>query len=396
MTPKEIDSKMEQTIPKRGLSLIDLILVSLRWKKHIIIVTGIICVISIILYFFVFDLIFLSTATIKSNAKSSSLLGGFEIPDVGDLGDFDLGTGKAGKELASYEKILSSRRCLESLINKFGLMERDEYRFMEDAIKDFSENRMQLSVDKQAGILSVGVYDKDPYLAKEMVDFLLYQLDSINIMLNVSVSKSNKEFIEKRYIQAKEDLSRVEDSLKSFQFTYGIAPDLQIKASAQSVFTLEAELKAEEVKLDVIKKMLSNDQPEVKMQEAKVNSLSNKISEIQTSTDLSDFLRLGNSPTIAMSFLRLQRDVEIQTKILTFLLPLYEQAKIEEKRDTPTIIVLDKPYVSERKKKPKRLTMVLAITFAGFMMSLVYFTLYDKFTELKKKVNEEIRLSENL
>ncbi len=86
-----------------------------------------------------------------------------------------------------------------------------------------------------------------------MVDFLLSELDKINIELNVQNAKNNREFIEKRYFQARGDLRKAEDSLKSFQMIYGVAPDLQIKAAAQSAFTLEAELKTEEVKLDYVK-----------------------------------------------------------------------------------------------------------------------------------------------
>ncbi|MEM4260457.1 MAG: GNVR domain-containing protein, partial [Candidatus Woesearchaeota archaeon] len=237
--------------------------------------------------------------------------------------------------------------------------------------------------EKLAGVLYVGVYDKDKVLAKEMVEYLLEQLDKINIELNVLNAKNNREFIEKRYYLAKEDLTRAEDSLKSFQLIYGVAPDLQIKAAAQSAFALEAELKAEEVKLDVLKKILSSDQPEVKTQEAKIISLKNKITEIKTSTDLSDILSLGNSPQIAMGFLRLQREVEIQTKILTFLLPIYEQAKIEEKRETPTITILDKPVIADRKAKPKRFTMVVIWTILGFVFSVCSFVLYDRFKILK-------------
>ena len=224
-----------------------------------------------------------------------------------------------------------------------------------------------------------------------MVYFLLDKLNKINIEMSVQNAKNNREFIEKRYFQAKEDLARSEDSLKSFQMIYGIAPDLQIKASAQSVFTLEAELKAEEVKLDVIKKILSSDQPEVKLQEAKVSSLRDKITGIETSTDLNDFLRLGNSPQIAISFLRLQRDIEIQTKILTFVLPIYEQAKIEEKRETPTIIILDKPYIAERKTKPKRLTMTIIFTFFGFALAYSLAVIFEIYEEHKAKNSDEYK-----
>ena len=372
----------------KSLSILDVILIFLRYKKKILISSLIIFIGAVVVYFFVLDLIYLSTATVKSSGKSSGLLGSLTegLPDIGGLDDIGLGGGKSIKELASYEEILISRKCLEPLIVKFGLMEREDYRFMEDAVKDFRESKLQIKIEKLAGVMTISVLDKDPVAAKEMVEFLLYQLNKINIEVSVLDAKNNREFIEKRYHLVLEDLTKAEDSLKSFQLIYGVAPDLQIKAAAQSVFTLEAELKAEEVKLDVLKKILSSDQPEVKTQEAKVNSLRSKISGIQTSTDLSDFLRLGNSPQIAMEFLRLQRDVEIQTKILTFVLPIYEQAKIEEKRETPTIIILDTPYIAERKTKPKRLTMVVLLTIVGFVSSIGFFVAYEKYIGLKSRI----------
>jgi len=373
---------------ERSLNLIDFILIVLKWKRFILITTGIIGLISIILYFFVFNLIYLSTATIKSTGKSGSIFSALE--GLSNFGSFeDLTSSARSQELAVYREILSSRRCLEALIVKFDLMKNGDYQYVEDAVKSFQKNQLFLDDDRISGLLYIGVYDKDPVIAKDMTEFLISELDKINIELNVTKAKSNREFVEKRYFQAKEDLSASEDSLKSFQMIYGVAPDLQIKAAAQSAFTLEADLKTEEVKLDVLKKILSPEQLEIRTQEAKINSLKDKITEIQNSTNLSDFLRLGNSPQIVMSFLRLQRNVEIQTKILTYLLPVYEQAKIEEKKETPTILVLDKPYVAERKTKPKRLTMVLLSIFGSFFVlsicTIIYETTFKNFIRAFKE-----------
>lgn len=370
----------------KTLTLLDIILVFIKYKKRIYLTTLGFLVISVILFFFVLDPIFLSEASIKSISKSSGFLGGLDIPNMENIEDFELGGGKSSKELASYEKILTSRRCIESLINKYNLMERGEFKYMQDAVKNFVDEKLTLKQEKMAGILNVGVYDKDPMLAKEMTEFLISELDKINIELNVQSAKNNREFIENRYFQAKEDLTKAEDSIKAFQIIYGIAPDLQIRAAAQSAFALEAELMTEEIKLDVLMKILSPDQIEVKTQQTKINSLREKIIGIQNSTDLSEFLRLGNSPQITMSFLRLQRELEIQTKILTFLLPLYEQAKIEEKRETPTIIILDSPKVAEKKSKPKRLTSVIIITFGGFIFSYIFFFGFDRWKVVKANI----------
>lgn len=364
-----------------SLTILELLTIFFLYKKKILFATLLLCITYIVIYFFVLDKIYFSSASIKSSMKASGLLGALEggLPDIGGLDDLGIGSSKSAKELASYEEILTSRRCLEALVLKFDLKEEGSFDYMEDVFKDFRENKLEMKQEKLAGVLYVGVYYKDPFVAQQMVEFLLDQLDKINIEMNVLNAKNNREFIEKRYLQAKEDLAKSEDTLKAFQNIYGIAPDLQIKASVQSVYALEAELKSEEVKLEVVKNILSSDQPEVKLQEAKVNSIKNKISEIQFSTDNSELLKLGNSPQIGLSYLRLQREVEIQGKILTFLLPIYEQAKIEEKRETPSILVLDKPYIAEKKSKPKRLTMVLLLTFVSFVALISFFVLYYKF-----------------
>jgi tyrosine-protein kinase Etk/Wzc len=388
---KENELEVKETESK-SFTLLEVILIFLKNKKKILIFTGFVCVISIILYFFVFDLIYFSNATIKSSGKSGGLLSSLEtgLPDVGALDEFSLGAGKSAKELATYENILKSRRCLEPLIINFDLMNRDDFKYMEDAIKNFSNDKMKLEEDRLAGVLSVGVFDKNPELAKEMVEFLLNQLDKINVELSVLNAKNNREFIEKRYYQAKDDLTKAEDTLKSFQVIYGVSPDLQIRAAAQTAYGIEAELKTAEVKLDVMKKVLNPDQPEVKLQEATVNSLHEKIQNIKNSTDINDLLSLGNSPQIVLSYLRLQRNVEIQSRILSFLLPVYEQAKIEEKKETPTITILDKPYVAEKKTKPKRLTMVLVFTSLGFALSCIYFFLRQRFHTFRSKVIKDL------
>jgi len=367
-----------------GFTLLDLVLIFLKRKSFILYFTLVFLVLSIVFYFFVFDLIYYSSATIKSSNKASGLLGSLSgISDIGGIDALGLSGGKSAKELSGYEEILTSRRCLEALIAKFDLMQRDDYVYLEDAIKDFRENRLSLSQEKLSGVLYIGVYDKDPKLAKEMVEFLLLELDNINIELNITEAKNNREFIEQRYLIAKEDLGKAEDSLKAFQLIYGVAPDLQVKAAAQTLFTMEAELKTEEVKLDVLKQMLSADEPEVKSQTSKIASIKNKINEINRSTDLNDLLRMGNSPQIVMTYLRLQREIEIQSRIQTFLLPLYEQAKIEEKRDTPTVLILDKPYIAERKSKPKRLTMTVVITFFAFGFSFLIAVFFEKLKNFK-------------
>lgn len=372
---------------KTSFTLYDYYFILIKYKTYILSITGIFCFISTILYFFVIDPLYLSTTTVKSTAKSGSLAGMLSATGLSGLGDVsDLAGGGAGvAELALYDNILNSRRCIEETIIKFGLMDQYNEKYIQDAVKYFRENVIDITKDKTAGTLTIGIYDKNPQKAKDIVDFLVFQLNKINVELSVLNAKNNREFLEGRFQQIKTNLKNAEDSLKIYQDKFGIAPDITVKAAVQTQLQIESNVKAEEIKLDLLKKILSPDQNEVKMQEEKIISMKKAMEEIKNSNNPESILKIKGSPDIVLNYLRLQREVEIQNKIMIFVLPIYEQAKIDEKKETPTVLVLDQSFVPEKKTKPKRLTMVFLITIAGFVLAYSSFFLKDRIKDLLSK-----------
>ena len=75
--------------------------------------------------------------------------------------------------------------------------------------------------------------------------------------------------------------------------------------------------------------------------------------------------------------------MEIQYRILQFLTPMFEQAKVEERRQTPSVIVLDHAEPAERKAKPKRMLIMLGGLFVGFLGSLGYVVASTRWNEQK-------------
>ncbi|HEX2786579.1 MAG TPA: GNVR domain-containing protein [Ignavibacteria bacterium] len=370
-------------LENKSLSLFELVRIIRFNIKKILIATLIVGVLSAFIAFFVLIPVFFSSSTVKSTSKGGglgALLGGL---DVGSgLGDFvEGGTTSASKELALYEDILTSRKCIEETIVKFNLNSEWEYKYMQDAVKNFRDNIMELASNKQSGVMFIGVYDKKPERAKEIVDFLIYQLNKMNVELNVQNARNNRVFIEERYLLSKKELEQAEDSLESFQNIYGVAPDLTIRAAVQGQIQIETEIKSEEVKLDILKKILTHDQPEIKAQEEKIKALYKQLEIIKNSETGNNNLSLKGSPNVAMDFLRLQRNVEIQTKILTFILPLFEQAKIEENKETPSVIIMDPSFLPEKKAKPKRMTIVLVCMFLTFALMSTFYIIKYKYIE---------------
>jgi capsule polysaccharide export protein KpsE/RkpR len=77
-------------------------------------------------------------------------------------------------------------------------------------------------------------------------------------------------------------------------------------------------------------------------------------------------------PEKGINYFRLLREIEINSKILEFILPFYEQAKIEEKKDIPTLQIIDKAIPPEKKSYPPRTIITLVITFGVFIITFFF------------------------
>jgi len=374
----------------KDYSLVHLISILLDNKKAIIITSTIVGLLTAFVMFFYLDPIFLSSTVVKTSNKSSastltSLLGE-GIPDFSDIGNLTGGSG--AKEMALYEDILISRRNIEETILKFQLNNEWEFKYFEEAVKNFRENILEIKKNKISGTMEIGVYDKYPERAKQIVEFLIYQLNKISTELNVQNARNNREFIEKRYFDAKEQLKIVEDSMRTFQDQYGLAPDIVAKASVQGEVQLEAEIKAEEVKLEMLQKILSPGQSEIKLQEEKITLLKKQLNEIKNVENPESSISQKGKPQLVLNYLRLVRNLEIQNKIVLFLLPIYEQARIEEFKEMPSVIILDAPNIPEKKVKPKRLTMTALAAFASFLMAFGFFVVKEKYNTFAALLKE--------
>jgi len=363
------------------LTVFDYIKIIIKYKKVIfisVIVTGLI---TAFIMFFVLDPIYMSKSMVKSTQKSSGL-GGILSGTVAGLSDLTELSGGSGsyKELALYENILNSRRCIDEVLIKFKLNDEWDFKYMQDAVKHFRENVMVISKDKVAATMEISVFDKNPQRAKEIVEYLIYLLNRINAELNVQNAKNNREFIELRYHEIKDTLKKTEDSLKNYQEMYGLAPDIQAATVSQSLFNLEIQIKSEELKLELLNKVLTPEQPEVKLQKDKVVALKQQLSEIQKDdpSGPNDLLKIHGAPQKILNYFRLKRDVEIQNKLLAYILPVFEQAKIEEKKETPTVIILDNADFPEKKSKPKRLTMTFLSMVVMFFVASSFSVVYDR------------------
>ena len=297
---------------------------------------------------------------------------------------------------------MQSRTVKEYMVNKFNLVDRYKQRDIEFAMEAFEE-KMELEVTEE-GTLEILIIDKDPLVAKQMVSEALFMLDQINQNIGMEAGKYNREFLEKRLNQNKHDLEKAEFALKIFQEKTGIidlvaqlSSTMQMSAQAyNSIFEAYTALylkKIEtETELAVAKTTLSINNPTIMQLEKLLDEQVFQLEQLMIKLDeklqylLSNItptqvdavpniefsVSFNSLPSLGLENGRLIREVELQSTIQELLIPQFEQAKLEETKNIPTLQVIDKPKVAINKVKPKRALIVIGATLMSILLSIIF------------------------
>ena len=194
-------------------------------RKFILINIGFVTVVSIIIALLLPKWYTSQAIILSSDAGRFSLLSSLSPIPVADFGLSSL-----SEDINKFIAILNSRSVKSHMVKKFDLINRYDEKDIEYAMVAFEE-KMEIEVTEE-GTLKISVIDKDPLIAKKMVEELLIQLDNINQRLSMDKGRYNREFLERRLNQARFDLATAEVNLKDFQEETGIV-DIVSQISAQ-------------------------------------------------------------------------------------------------------------------------------------------------------------------
>lgn len=281
-----------------------------------------------------------------------------------------------------YMAILKSGTMMNDVISTFKLREEYELEdaYYEKVVKAFISN-LEMDVEDE-GNLVVSVFDKDPQKAADIANYMIAKLNEMNTVLGVTNAKANREFIEKRYIENITYIDSLERDMKNFQEKYGvIAVPEQLEATVKAMSDIYAQLAQKEVELNVMKRTYGEESPLTIKAEIGVEELNKKINSLNAGKELSDdgvnlLIPFKKAPGLGYKYFKIYRDLEIQYTILEFVQPMYEQAKVEEVRNTPSVLVLDYAGPAERKARPKgSLYFVISFFASTFFGLLIVFTL---------------------
>lgn len=364
----------------RGFDLFDIFIIFLKRKKFFINLFLISLILSYVAIYFLVQEEFDSTSLIISSKQDSFTGMSSLIKNFSNL-PFGLGGMTQSDEIDKYKTIIYSRTNLDKIIGEYNLLNDYNLESMEKARKILKSKIIAEETREEA--FTVTVRANSPQKTVEINKFIIKELNDVIISLNVKKARDNRNFLADRYNEIKINLSSAEDSLKKFQSKNGVLEiENQVKTSIEEYSKLEAELATRKIELDVLKKVLGENSPQIKNQEISVEEFQNYLNRLQTGNIKNPVLMPINSmPTKALDYLRLLRDVKIYSSMLEFIIPLYEQAKFDEQKEIPILQVIDYPVEPEKKAYPPRTLYALLIALSISLFTLLYFVI----TELSTK-----------
>ena len=248
-----------------------------------------------------------------------------------------------------YEEILKSRTLREDLVQAFHLDRLYKRKGMDRTLKELG--RHVKVATGASGLLVVQVEDRDPQRAADMANRLVDELDRFNRETLNTRAKRTREFLESRVADVQTRLRAAEAALTAYEQEHGVVADASTVGGVASVIAQKLNL---QVKREYVSSYTS-------VGSAAVRSIDTEIAAYDR--------ELARLPGLKNEGARLALDAEIQRRVFTMLTGQYEDARVQEMRDTPTITVLDRARAPELKSRPKRSVIVLASTLVAMLLS---------------------------
>jgi len=374
----------------RSIDLKAYLSIVLKWKKLLLIIFVSTMILTYLAVYFFIDEEYDSTSlVIPSDDNSLSGISGL----MKNIKNLPLGLGGSSNSGSTdlYLTLIYSRSNLENVINHFGLKKDYNLESMEEAVKIFSKKLEAEVTDENAFKLKVRANNRQK--AKSINDYILNFLNRKVIELNITKSKENRIFLERRYNELKIELKNAEDSLQNFQQNSGMfEAKEQMKALAGVYSDLETKLMTKQTELKVLEGLYEKESPQIKMMQNEVQNFERELAQLKRDGRPKSFLLPYSSlPKNVKEYIRHYRDVEIYNSILEFVVPLYEQAKFEEQKNIPVFQIIDYGSLPEKKAYPPRLlfaglssVMVVVIAILYLIISSIYFNKDSKNLFVKK------------
>jgi uncharacterized protein involved in exopolysaccharide biosynthesis len=259
-------------------------------------------------------------------------------------------------------------------------------------------------------ILLVGYEDTDPVRAAAVVNAYVRNLDEFIQEANSTRAGDTRQFVEGLVLRCKAELEAAEEELKEFQRgNRAIEIDAQTEGAVAIAGEIQGRILAVETELRVLRQYAKAGSHEVRAKEGELRSLRESYARMlgssqpdtapklladQTGDDSEElFPRFAQVPDLALRYMRLMREVKVQTTLYTMLLQQLEQARIEEQKNTRVLSVLDWAVPGDVPVFPRKMQIVAVAALAALVWVALIAVFVEKLRARREDAAEAAQLA---
>jgi tyrosine-protein kinase Etk/Wzc len=365
VTEKDLQANRE-----RGIDVLDLLLVLARNKRALLGIPFLVALITALISL-TMDNVYTGTARILPPQQSSSASLALLAQLSGAAAILGSATGARNADL--YAGILKGHTIADKLIQRFKLQER----FSKETVLDTRttlRSRTEITPGRD-GIISVSFDDTDPKLAADVANAYVEELQDLVQGLAITEASQRRVFFEQQLKKARAELADAEGELKKTQEKTGLIQlDQQGRAIIEAIARLRAEIAAKEVQILAAKSFATESNPEIVLLRQQLAGLRTELVKLEKSgvNGGGDVLiPTGRVPEAGLEYLRKLRDLKYSEAILELMAKQYEVARLDEAKDMALIQFVDRAVPPDKKTKPYRSLIVLAMAFITGVMTLL-------------------------
>lgn len=279
----------------------------------------------------------------------------------------------------TFIAILESRRLRERIIERFDLVHAFRTKGVEDALRKLKKHAwVEL---ENTGIISVTVEDRQRDRAAAIANAMIEELDKINVELRIYRARRARQHLEAQLAETRSRLSAAEESLAVFQSAnLAVALDEQAKAAITAMAELEAQAMALRVRKATVEGYATESNPEYRALARELDALEGQLREFEVSS--AGELTFSRLPALGLRLATLTRDAKVGEALLAVLTEEYEQARLDEAKETPVVQVLDTAVPAERRSWPKRSILVVSAMSIAVVVAAAASIAADRYAKL--------------
>lgn len=378
MGSAENNSVRETSPTQSGISIREVWILALRYRRFALIATFGAGVLAAIITLFIPNQ-YTAVTTILPPQQNSSLssmltsqLGGLaSLASLGSLAGKDMGL-KDPNDI--YIGMLQSRTVEDDLIKQFNMAAVYRETKMSKARKALERHSTIQSTKN--GLISISFEDRDPNRAAGIANAYVQRLQELSSKFAMTEAGQRRKFFDQQLQDAQAKLVLAEQQLKQTQQQTGVlALDAQMKVTIESVARLKAQIAARQVELQVLSSYATEENPQRVLVEQEIAGLQAQLAILQDKQgggkgDLQ--VPTSQIPSIGMTYLNQVRDVRYYETMTELLAKQFEVAKLDEARQGAMLQVLDPAVPPDTKSFPYRLLIALLAALLGLLGSIVF------------------------